>query len=77
MLANYLGTVLFIGRYAQVQKLNCTTIVKAAGRQSLTKETLVELLLADSECRPHLQAASAVLIPLLITGASINCSASG
>ena len=81
LLANYLGSVLLIGRYAQVQKLNCTTMVKAAGRQSLTKETLVELLLADSECRARLQAASAVLFPLLIVGGSINlrsfCSASG
>ena len=45
-------------------------MVKATGRQILRalKEPLMELLLADSEHRPRLQATSTVLNPLLIAG---------
>ena len=50
-----------------MRKLNrdCTTRVKAAGRHSLPEE-LLELLLAEPESRPRLQATNTVLKPLFI-----------
>ena len=50
-----------------MHKLNrdCTTRVNAAGRHSLPEE-LLELLLAEPESRPRLQATNTVLNPLFI-----------